>query len=208
MSRTAIFSEILQRSELNLQFKMESGDLFIVDNRRVLHGRTGFAGSGGRHLQGCYADRDALLSTWENSSPRATMKPTRENIVDFIRWLFDKRGADVYLGEAVTMAEHMLQAAHFAESDGADETLIVAALLHDVGHFTGEFGDDYIERGVDNLHEDAGRRGIVAVFSLRRSPSRFACMSPPKNICALQIRRIMTLCRNRPSAPWNCKAER
>ena len=58
------FSEILQRAELNLQFKMESGDLFIVDNRRVLHGRTGFAGSGGRHLQGCYADRDALLSTW------------------------------------------------------------------------------------------------------------------------------------------------
>jgi gamma-butyrobetaine dioxygenase len=39
------------------------GDLFIVDNLRVLHGRTGYAASGGeRHLQGCYADRDGLRS--------------------------------------------------------------------------------------------------------------------------------------------------
>ena len=58
------FFEILQRPKLTLQFRMESGDLFIVDNRRILHGRTGFEGCGGRHLQGCYADRDALLSTW------------------------------------------------------------------------------------------------------------------------------------------------
>lgn len=58
------FSEILERSGLTLRFKMESGDLFIVDNRRVLHGRTAFSDGGGRHLQGCYADRDALLSTW------------------------------------------------------------------------------------------------------------------------------------------------
>lgn len=92
------------------------------------------------------------------------MKPTRENISDFIRWLFDKRGAEVYLGEEVTMAQHMLQAAHFAGTSGADETLIVAALLHDVGHFTSEFGDDYIEQGVDNLHEDAGGAVLSPFF--------------------------------------------
>ena len=43
--------------------KLGPGDLFIVDNRRVLHGRKGFTSAGGRHLQGCYADRDGLLST-------------------------------------------------------------------------------------------------------------------------------------------------
>ena len=58
------FSEILMRPQLNLTFKLQSGDLFIVDNRRVLHGRTAFSGAGGRYLQGCYADRDAFLSTW------------------------------------------------------------------------------------------------------------------------------------------------
>jgi gamma-butyrobetaine dioxygenase len=42
-------------------FRLRPGDLFIVDNRRVLHGRRGFAG-GRRHLQGAYADMDSLLS--------------------------------------------------------------------------------------------------------------------------------------------------
>jgi gamma-butyrobetaine dioxygenase len=38
-----------------------SGELAAFDNRRVLHGRGAFA-SGSRHLQGCYVDRDGLLS--------------------------------------------------------------------------------------------------------------------------------------------------
>jgi alpha-ketoglutarate-dependent taurine dioxygenase len=37
------------------------GDLFIVDNRRIPHGHRGFS-SGRRHLQGAYADADALMS--------------------------------------------------------------------------------------------------------------------------------------------------
>ena len=44
-------------------FRLEPGDLVLFDNERVLHGRTGFSGAGARHLQGCYADRDGLLST-------------------------------------------------------------------------------------------------------------------------------------------------
>ena len=49
------------------------------------------------------------------------MKPTQENMTQFIRWLFEKRGTESYLGEKVTMAEHMLQAAYFAGQDGATE---------------------------------------------------------------------------------------
>ena len=92
------------------------------------------------------------------------MKPTQENMTQFIRWLFEKRGTESYLGEKVTMAEHMLQAAYFAGQDGATEKLIVAALLHDVGHFIGDFGDDFIEMGVDNLHEDAGGKVLSPFF--------------------------------------------
>jgi gamma-butyrobetaine dioxygenase len=43
--------------------RLEPGDLVLFDNERILHGRSGFAGAGSRHLQGCYADRDGLLST-------------------------------------------------------------------------------------------------------------------------------------------------
>jgi gamma-butyrobetaine dioxygenase len=58
------FGRMLEAPEYRIQFKLDPGDLFIVDNLRVLHGRTGYAASGGeRHLQGCYADRDGLRST-------------------------------------------------------------------------------------------------------------------------------------------------
>jgi len=57
------FAEILRRPELAVIFKMTPGDLLLLDNRRVLHGRTAFSGQGKRHLQGCYADSDGLLST-------------------------------------------------------------------------------------------------------------------------------------------------
>lgn len=64
------FAEILRRDDRTVRFKMRAGDLFIVDNRRVLHGRAGFT-SGDRHLQGCYADADALLSTWRILNTRS-----------------------------------------------------------------------------------------------------------------------------------------
>jgi gamma-butyrobetaine dioxygenase len=58
------FGRMLEEPRYRIQFKLGAGDLFIVDNLRVLHGRTGYAASGGeRHLQGCYADRDGLRST-------------------------------------------------------------------------------------------------------------------------------------------------
>jgi gamma-butyrobetaine hydroxylase len=56
------FGRMLEEPRYRIQFKLEPGDLFIVDNLRVLHGRTGYSESGERHLQGCYADRDGLRS--------------------------------------------------------------------------------------------------------------------------------------------------
>ncbi|MEM7032366.1 MAG: TauD/TfdA family dioxygenase [Chloroflexota bacterium] len=56
------FARKLDDPTYQYRFKLQPGDLFIVDNLRVLHGRTGFASSGERHLQGCYADRDGLYS--------------------------------------------------------------------------------------------------------------------------------------------------
>ena len=58
---------------------------------------------------------------------------TRENIVAFLGDIFDRRGGEEYLGEPVSMAQHMLQGATIAEQNGMDEDIIVAALLHDIG---------------------------------------------------------------------------
>jgi gamma-butyrobetaine dioxygenase len=55
------FGRLLHDGEATAGFKLAAGDLFIVDNQRVLHGRRGFA-AGRRHLQGAYSDKDGLLS--------------------------------------------------------------------------------------------------------------------------------------------------
>ena len=54
---------LLEQPEAQVVFRLEPGDVVLFDNLRVLHARTGFSGEGARRLQGCYADRDGLLST-------------------------------------------------------------------------------------------------------------------------------------------------
>ena len=54
---------LVESPELQVVFRLEPGDLIVFDNLRVLHGRTGFASTGTRRLQGCYADRDGVRSS-------------------------------------------------------------------------------------------------------------------------------------------------
>ena len=56
-------AELIEDPAMAISFKLKPGELFIVDNTRVLHARKSFSGSGMRWLQGCYADKDGLLST-------------------------------------------------------------------------------------------------------------------------------------------------
>ena len=56
------FSEIINNPSMAINFKMKPGEGFVVDNTRVLHSRTAYSGSGNRWLQGCYVDKDGLLS--------------------------------------------------------------------------------------------------------------------------------------------------
>ena len=89
---------------------------------------------------------------------------TRDNIVDFLADIFERRGGEEYLGEPVTMAEHMLQGATLAEQAGNDEEIIVAALLHDIGHFTSEFGTFSMDDTEDRHHEEAGAEILQRFF--------------------------------------------
>jgi len=57
------FSDIINHPTMAVNFKLNPGDCFIVDNTRVLHARTAYLTAGSRWLQGCYADKDGLLST-------------------------------------------------------------------------------------------------------------------------------------------------
>jgi len=55
--------EIIDDPAMEVTFRLEPGECFIVDNTRVLHARKAYSGTGTRWLQGCYADKDGFLST-------------------------------------------------------------------------------------------------------------------------------------------------
>ena len=82
--------------------------------------------------------------------------------VAFLIDLLNQRGSGAYLGEAVTQREHALQSAHLAEQAGAVPPLIVAALLHDIGHLLGP-GDDGLPPN-DDQHEVAAARWLAQWF--------------------------------------------
>lgn len=54
--------ELIDDPKMEIKFRLEPGECFLVDNTRVLHARKGYSGAGTRWLQGCYADKDALYS--------------------------------------------------------------------------------------------------------------------------------------------------
>jgi phosphonate degradation associated HDIG domain protein len=86
------------------------------------------------------------------------------NITDEIIEIFSKRGADEYFGESVSITEHALQAAYFAQVAGAPESLIVAALLHDIGHLVEEVPSDLADWTVDAHHERVGGAWLARRF--------------------------------------------
>lgn len=69
--------------------------------------------------------------------------------------LYATRG-DAQYGEAVSQREHAEQCAFHARRDGADDALVIAALLHDIGHLLHKFGEDAADRGIDTRHERIG----------------------------------------------------
>ena len=95
---------------------------------------------------------------------RSVTNLNAKNIVDFIGSIFEKRGDEEYLGEPVTMGQHMLQGATMAEQSRETDEIVIGTLLHDIGHFTSEFGTFSMEDTEDRYHEDAGAAVLEEFF--------------------------------------------
>lgn len=126
---------------------------------------------------------------------------TADTIVAFLGDIFERRGGEEYLGEPVTMAQHMLQGATIAEQQGMDEEIIVAALLHDVGHFTSEFGTYHPDDTEDRHHEDAGAEVLQQFFpssvtdcvKFHVAAKRYLCATRPDYFRRLSAASVHTL---------------
>ena len=84
-----------------------------------------------------------------------------------IESLFIRRGAEQYSGEPVTQLEHALQCATLAEAEGADDELVTAAFLHDLGHLLQDLGETPTLRGVDDVHQYAALPFLRGLFGER-----------------------------------------
>jgi len=124
-----------------------------------------------------------------------------DSIVDFIADIFARRGADSYLGEAVTMSQHMLQAALLAENAEAGDAIVAAALLHDIGHYTSEFPPDAQDQGIDNRHNEAGAAVLAPYFPKSVTDcvryhvpaKRYLCATDPDYFARLSEASVLTL---------------
>ena len=81
------------------------------------------------------------------------MSNTHHPVTREVLQLFQLHGGSRYGGENVSQLEHALQAAYFAEKDGAPATLVAAALLHDIGHLLHDLPAD----APDQFHMSADR---------------------------------------------------
>ena len=84
-----------------------------------------------------------------------------------IESLFQRRGHEQYSGEPVTQLEHALQTAMLAEQSGADDELVTACLLHDLGHLLQELGETPSLQGVDDIHQYAALPFLRGLFGER-----------------------------------------
>jgi phosphonate degradation associated HDIG domain protein len=100
-----------------------------------------------------------------------------------IKRLFAEHGANQYFGEPVSQLEHALQTADMAVGSGASDALVVAALLHDVGHLVHGQPESIADEGIDARHEEEGYRFLSQFFGpdvvepvrLHVSAKRYLC---------------------------------
>jgi gamma-butyrobetaine dioxygenase len=142
---------------------------------------------------------------WENARrrghPRKGSDMTAADPVRVIADLFAAEGASEYLGEPVTQAQHMLQAAALAEAAGAAPELVAAALLHDVGHFTGTVSGHQLMTGTGSRHGDQGAEWLACWFGpgltepvrLHVAAKRYLCAVEPGYFGGLSAASVHTL---------------
>jgi phosphonate degradation associated HDIG domain protein len=108
-------------------------------------------------------------------------------VIDEILDLFQRRGGEAYFGEGVSILEHSLQTARLAENAHAEPHLLVAALLHDVGHLLHNMPEDIAEHGIDGRHEMVGEAWLRSRFGpdvsepvkLHVDAKRYLCFVEP-----------------------------
>ena len=76
-----------------------------------------------------------------------------------------KNNKSLYIGEKLTMSDHMIQSAMLAEKSKCNDDLICSCLLHDYGHFIIENPDTLVKNNEDGEHESIGYEYLKKFFN-------------------------------------------
>ncbi|MGO1117653.1 HD domain-containing protein [Rhodovibrionaceae bacterium A322] len=111
----------------------------------------------------------------------ATTTTDTASPIDVIEDIFNRFGNEVY-GENITQLEHGLQAAAVAVEEGASDSLVIAALLHDLGHL--------IEKADDSFgyhkHDQSGGDYLEPLFGKAVSEPVRLHVVAKKYLCAVE----------------------
>lgn len=113
-----------------------------------------------------------------------------ETAIRHIFRLYEKHGADDYIGEAISQIEHACQCAQLAEKDGNDEEVILASLFHDLGHLCSKYqaGDNMVgyghirheKLGADFLRKRGFSEKIARLVENHVQAKRYLCAKKPE----------------------------
>ncbi|HKD55839.1 MAG TPA: HD domain-containing protein [Steroidobacteraceae bacterium] len=106
------------------------------------------------------------------------------SVAEEILRIYATGGAGAYFGEQVSMREHALQSAHFARLDGASDALVLASLLHDIGHLLEELPEEIGEWTEDARHEQSGARWLAPRFDVSISEPVRLHVAAKRYLCA------------------------
>jgi phosphonate degradation associated HDIG domain protein len=120
---------------------------------------------------------------------------------DQIAEIFAAKGETAYFGEPVSQLEHALQAAYRAERENAPAWLIVAALLHDIGHLLHDMPEHVADLGIDTRHEDLGHAWLAQYFGpeitapvrMHVDAKRYLCATDPEYLKLLSPASVESL---------------
>ncbi|MBK1658546.1 phosphonate degradation HD-domain oxygenase [Paracraurococcus ruber] len=118
-----------------------------------------------------------------------------------IRHLLEQKANGRYGLSLINQQQHALQGAWLAEREGRGDAMVVAALLHDIGHMVHDLGENPADAGIDDRHEELGHAWLQAHFGpevtepvrLHVAAKRYLCAVEPDYFARLSTDSVKSL---------------